>query len=256
MDLELAGKVALISGGTSGIGLASAAAFLAEGACVALMARDTGHGEDAVRGLRAAHGAPEDVVFCAGNVAQKDDCARVVQEVQSYFGHIDVLVNAAGIYAEGALEALHEEELDAVLATNVKGTMLLSQAALPRIKEVRGNIVNVASDAGLHGNYFAAAYCASKGAVVLFTRALALEVASAGVRVNAIAPGDVMTPMTQAQLDAAPDPVQALREMAGVYPLGRIATADEAAALIVYLASARAAFMTGTICPLDGGLTA
>ena len=108
----------------------------------------------------------------------------------------------------------------------------------------------------MHGNYFAAAYCASKGAVVLFTRALALEVASAGVRVNAIAPGDVMTPMTQAQLDAAPDPVQALREMAGVYPLGRIAAADEAAALIVYLASARAAFMTGTICPLAGGLTA
>ena len=255
MNFELTGKAVLISGGTSGIGLAAAEAFLAEGACVALMARDAQRGEEALRQLRANRAA-EDVIFLAGDVARAEDCARVAAAAERYFGHLDVLVNSAGIYAEGALEELSEAELDAVLGTNAKGTILLTQAALPALKAARGSIVNVASDAGLHGNYFAAAYCASKGAVVLFTRALALEVASCGVRVNAIAPGDVMTPMTQAQLDAAPDPVQALCEMAEVYPLGRIAAAEEAASLIVYLASARAAFMTGAVCPLDGGLTA
>ena len=256
MDLGLTGKVVLISGGTSGIGLAAAQLFLQEGACAAIMARDAARGEDVLRQLRRAHDAAEDVIFISGDVTSAADCARAVREARAYFGHIDVLVNAAGIYEEGALEDLSEERLDAVLATNVKGTILLAQAALPALKETKGNIVNVASDAGVHGNYFAAAYCASKGAVVLFTRALALETASFGVRVNAIAPGDILTPMTQAQLDCAADPVQALREMASVYPLGRIGTAEEAASLIVYLASARAAFQTGAIYGIDGGLTA
>ena len=114
----------------------------------------------------------------------------------------------------------------------------------------------MASDAGVHGNYFCAAYCASKGAVVLFTRALALETAAFGVRVNAIAPGDILTPLTEAQLGTGEKREESLQEMASVYPLGRIGTAAEAAALIVFLASARASFVTGAVYGIDGGLTA
>ena len=237
-----------------GIGLEAAREFLQEGARVCLMGRSAERGQAAVRLLqREAHGA--DICFMAGDVRSKADCSRVVRETER-FGGLDVLVNSAGIYREGALEDLREEELDDLLACNVKGVFHLTQAALPVLKASRGSIVNVASDAGVHGNYFCAAYCASKGAVVLFTRALALETAAFGVRVNAIAPGDILTPLTEAQLGTGEKREQSLQEMASVYPLGRIGTAEEAAALIVFLASARASFVTGAVYSIDGGLTA
>lgn len=258
MDLGLSSKAVLISGGTSGIGLEAAREFLQEGARVCLMGRSAERGQAAVRLLqREARGADDvDVCFVAGDVRSKADCSRVVREMAERFGGLDVLVNSAGIYHEGALEDLREEELDDLLACNVKGVFHLTQAALPALKASRGSIVNVASDAGVHGNYFCAAYCASKGAVVLFTRALALETAAFGVRVNAIAPGDILTPLTEAQLGTGEKREESLREMASVYPLGRIGTAAEAAALIVFLASARASFVTGAVYGIDGGLTA
>ena len=255
MDLGLSSKTVLISGGTSGIGLEAAREFLQEGARVCLMGRSEERGHAAVRLLQhEAHSA--DACFVAGDVRSKDDCSRVVRETAERFGGLDVLVNSAGIYREGALEDLREEELDDLLDCNVKGVFHLTQAALPALKASRGAVVNVASDAGVHGNYFCAAYCASKGAVVLFTRALALETAAFGVRVNAIAPGDILTPLTEAQLGPGEKREQSLREMASVYPLGRIGTAEEAAALIVFLASARASFVTGAVYGIDGGLTA
>ena len=245
-------KRILISGGTSGIGLAAAKLFLQAGAKVALMGRSEQRGEAALQEL----GAGDRAIFVQGNVSRLADCRQALQQVSAKWAGLDVLVNSAGIYVEGAIEDMTEEEIVTVLDINVKGTYYLSQAAVPYLKASRGNLVNVASDAGVHGNYYCSLYCASKGAVVMFTKALALELAGFGVRVNAIAPGDILTPLTEAQLQASPNREDALREMASVYPLGRIGTAEEAAAAIKFLASPEAAFITGTILTVDGGLTA
>lgn len=247
------GKVVLITGGTSGIGLAAARQFLQRGAEVVLAGRNADRGQAAVRELDGGQHS----FFQAADVREPAACQAAVQAAVGRFGRLDVLVNSAGIYCEQAAEALTEERYAAVMDTNVKGTMFMARYALPELKKQPGSsIVNVASDAGLQGNYGCSLYCASKGAVTLFTKALALEAAASQIRVNCVCPGDIATPLTEAQLRAEPSYEEALQAMRSVYPLGRIGTAEEAAAVIVFLASPAASFVTGAAWSVDGGITA
>ena len=250
------GKVILITGGSSGIGLKAAELFLDKGAAVAINGRDEKRGTAAVAELKKKY-LDGKVVFIPGDVSKVSACEDIVSATVKEFGEIDVLVNSAGIYREKSLEDLTEEEYQTVMDINVKGTVFMSKAVLPILRKKSGrSIVNISSDAGLQGNYLCTAYCASKGAVTLFTKALALEVAPYGVRVNCVCPGDIMTPLTEAQIQAEPSREKALAEMASVYPLGRIGTAVEAAGVVVFLASDAAGFVTGAAWSVDGGITA
>lgn len=264
-------KTALITGGTSGIGLATARLFLSRGMRVAIAGRDEGRGQEALRMLaqeRPLGGAAEmasekggalaygEARYFSVDVRKSDECRNLAQRVADEFGRIDVLVNSAGVYMEQGAADLTEEDYAYVMDTNLKGTMFMTRYALPFLRRTKGTVVNVSSDAGLHGNYLCSLYCASKGAVTLYTRAVAREEAAFGVRVNCVCPADILTPLTEGQLAAVPDREAALREMAAVYPMERVGTAEEAAAVIAFLSSPAASYVTGAAWNIDGGLLA
>lgn len=254
MKLDFAGKSVLITGGTSGIGLAAARMFLAAGSVVALTGRDKDRGREALSNLSDLSGA---AFFINGDVTDVAACERIVREaVELFGGRLDVLVNCAGEYLEKPIEETTESEFDRIMAVNAKGTYFVSQAAVPSLKRSRGVVVNVSSDAGLTGNINCTAYCAAKGAVTLFTKALALELAPHGIRVNCVCPGDIDTPLLARQLSAADNPQALRRDMESIYPLGRIGTPEEVASVILFLASDAASFVTGAAWSVDGGLTA
>ena len=242
------GKRAVISGGTSGIGLAVAKTLLADGAEVWLLARH--ERSELVTRLQSAYA--DKVHFIACDVAKVSDCKAAAAEIKKH-GSVDFLVNSAGIYSEQSVEMLTEAEFDGIFNVNIKGTVFLTQALLPHFAAA-GAVVNVASDAGISGNYGCAAYCASKGAVVAFTRALALDTAPR-LRVNCVCPADIATPLLERQLAAA-NGSYTLADVAEAYPMGRIGTAEEVAHVICSLLSPANSFMTGSIIAVDGGLTA
>ncbi len=252
--MRLQNRVALITGGTSGIGEATALLFAQEGAKVVVTGRSEKRGAAAVDRIQKQGGS---AAFVSADVSSAADCRKSVDEALRLFGRLDILFNNAGIfYPQTALEC-SEREWDEQIDVNLKGTFLMSKYALPpMIAQKSGVIINNSSGWGLVGGDRAIAYCASKGGVVLMTKALAIDHGRQGIRVNCICPGDVDTPMLPE--DAKMRGLSWEKYLAGCNerPLGRIGTVDEIAKAVLFLASDDSSFMTGSALVVDGGGTA
>ena len=248
-------RVALITGGASGIGLATAHRLAADGFTLALADIDTSGLERAVAEL-----GPDVAYAIPTDVRSFDDCAAAVGAAVDRLGRLDVLVNCAGVWVEGPTDTMTEADWDRVVDVNLKGTFGMCRSAIPALEATRGCIVNVSSDAGLWGNKGAAIYSASKGGVTVLSKALAVELAERGIRVNAVCPGDVDSPMIryQAETFGGGDPEGYLAKLLEAYPQRppRFIRPDEVAELIAFLCSDRATPITGAAISIDFGLTA
>lgn len=252
--MRLPNKVALITGGTSGIGEATAILFAKEGASVAIAGRDQQRGDEVCNSIIRSGGK---AIFIQADIRKAEECRQAVDQTINTFGRIDVLFNNAGVfYPHTALEC-SEKEWDEQLDVNLKGTFLMSKFALPDMIQRRsGIIINNSSGWGIAGGDSAVAYCASKGGVVLLTKAMAIDHGRQGIRVNCICPGDVDTPMLPA--DARMRGLKWNDYLAGCAdrPLERIGTPEEIAQAALFLASDDSSFMTGAALVVDGGGTA
>jgi NAD(P)-dependent dehydrogenase (short-subunit alcohol dehydrogenase family) len=249
--VRLLNKVAVITGGTSGIGEATAILFAKEGASVAITGRNEERGRQVRDTILRGGGT---AIFVAADVRQAQECRRVIDQTMSGFGHLDILFNNAGVFYPHTALDCSEEEWDEQIDVSLKGTFLMSKFALPEmIRRGSGVIINNSSGWGMVGGDSAVAYCAAKGGVVLLTKAMAIDHGRQGIRVNCICPGDVDTPMLPQ--DARLRGLEWQNYLAGCAnrPLGRIGTADEIARAVLFLASDDSSFMTGAALVVDGG---
>jgi meso-butanediol dehydrogenase / (S,S)-butanediol dehydrogenase / diacetyl reductase len=251
---RLSGKSAIITGGGTGIGRACALMFAQEGAKVTIAARRR-EKLDAVASEIAQAGGEALAVEC--DVTDEASVARAVQMAEERFGKINVVVNNAGQVHVGSVEETAVEQWRAILDANLTGTFLVSRAALAPLRRAGGgSIVNVGSYLGLVALPQRAAYCSAKGGVTLLTKAMALDHARDGIRVNCICPAIVETEMALSGIARASDPAAYRRARESQLPLGRIGKPEDIANLAVFLASDESSWMTGVAIPIDGGLTA
>jgi 2-keto-3-deoxy-L-fuconate dehydrogenase len=251
---SLTNRISLVTGAGSGIGAAIAETYARAGAFVFVSDRDEKAGRETLARIWQSGGAG-DFVEC--DVAQEADANRALQQVMAFQGRLDILVNNAGIGHVGTILQTTAADLDRLHAVNVRGVFNMSKAFLPgMLSRKQGVIVNLASIGGVVGIRDRLAYCASKFAVVGITKAMALDHARDGVRINCICPGRVETPFVAARLKEYPDPQKAYEEMASTQALGRMGRPDEIAAAALYLASDEASFITGTDFIIDGGWSA
>ncbi len=247
---EMQDKVVIVTGASSGIGRATALKFAAQGARVALVARDADALVQVAREIAANGGEAKAI---PADVTDEAAVERVVQETVAAFGGIDVLVNAAGIIATGTIETTTLEEWDYMMNVNARAPFYLMQCAMPYLIERKGNVVNVSSVTGVRSFPGILAYCVSKAAVDQLTHCAALEMASRGVRVNAVNPGVVRTQLHRRGGMDEKEYTAFLERSKNTHPLGRVGQPEEVAELIYFLASPRAGWITGVTCPIDGG---
>jgi NAD(P)-dependent dehydrogenase (short-subunit alcohol dehydrogenase family) len=248
---QLQGKTAVITGGAGGIGRATALLFAQEGASVSIVDLNQDAGEHVVREIQAAGGR---AIFERADVTRSADCRGAVERTLNEFGGLHILFNNAGIIRRASVLEISEQDWDAVMAVNVKSIFLMSREAIAVMAAAQGgSIVNTASGWGLAGGPRAASYCASKGAVVLLTKAMAVDHGRQKIRVNCICPGDTDTAMLRSEARQLGEAEERFLSDSARRPLGRVGTPEEIARTALYLASDAASFVTGTAVVVDGG---
>lgn len=244
--MKLNGRVAIITGAGSGIGKATALLFAKEGAKV-VVADMNEHG--AFETAREIVGTGGNAFFFALDVTNREQIKQMVEEVLNAYGRVDILINNAGITQDAQIMKMTEEQWDKVIDVNLKGAFNCTQAVVEAmVKQGSGVILSTSSVVGIHGNFGQANYAASKAGLIGMTKTLAKELGKKGIRVNAIAPGFIATPMTAAV------PEKVLEVMKEKTPLRKIGEPDDIAQAFLYLASDEAKFVTGTVLSVDGGL--
>ena len=253
--MKLADKVAVITGGNSGIGKATAILFSQEGAYVCITGRDESRCRDVIEEINRIGGR---AIFVTADVRFPDACRRTVEATLEAFGRLDILFNNAGVYYAANAVDCSEEDWDLTIDINLKGTFLMSKFALPTmIEQGSGVIINNGSGWGIVGGNEAVSYCASKGGVVLMTKAMAIDHASQGIRVNCLCPGSVKTPMLDEDARLRGLTWEEYHKQDAAHrPMGRIGTPEEIAKSALFLASDDSTFMTGATLVVDGGGTA
>jgi NAD(P)-dependent dehydrogenase (short-subunit alcohol dehydrogenase family) len=245
------GKVALVTGGASGIGRATALLFAREGASVVITDLNRKAGQQVAAEINQSGGR---AIFEPADVTLASDCQRVVQRTVAEFGGIHILFNNAGFIRRASVVELSEQDWDRVMAVNVKAIYLMCREVVPIMAENGGgSIINTSSGWGLAGGPRAAAYCASKGAVVLLTKAMAIDQGPQKIRVNCICPGDTETAMLRQEAQQMGASAVDFLADSAKRPLGRVGTPDEIAQAALYLASVASSFVTGTALVVDGG---
>ena len=249
--MRLEGKVALITGGTSGIGSATAVRLAGEGAAVAITGRNAERGKQVVDAIVAKGG---EAMFIRSDVCIAAECRQAVDQTLERFGRIDVLFNNAGVFHPKTIPECTEEEWDETIDSSLKGAFLMSKYVLPSmIERGSGSIIHTSSGWGILGGDKAAAYCAAKGGLIVMAKAMAIDHGPDGIRVNCVCPGDVQTPMLHD--DAAKRGMSWADYAAGAAerPLGRIGTTEDIADAVLFLASDESSFVTGDALVVDGG---
>jgi NAD(P)-dependent dehydrogenase (short-subunit alcohol dehydrogenase family) len=250
-DERFQGRTVLVTGAAKGIGRATAEQFASAGARVALVDRD----RETLTAVCDALGERGSVLALPADVSVAADLDRAAARCVEAFGGIDVLVNNAAVHFARAIDAYTAEEMDWILGVNLKGALHAVRAALPALRRAKGNIVSVSSMTGLVGQANGAVYVASKGALISLTRALALELGADGIRVNCVCPAGVDTPLMRGWAATMENPEEVLKGQAAMHLTNRMATPDEIAAAILFLASPSASFITGIALPVEGGAT-
>ncbi len=244
----------MVTGGGSGIGRSIALLFAGEGAHVVVADKVPSGAEQVVLAIRRDG---RKGVFVQGDVGLWSDANAIVKETIREYGRLDILVNSAGIQIQGSVVEATEESWDEVIRVNLKGTFLMSKFAIPEMmKQGRGVVINLGSGAGLLGVAGGAAYCASKAAVVVLTKQVAVDYGRYGIRVNCLCPGIIDTSFNDRLLELTQDPVAERKKLEGASVFGRLGTPEDVAHAALYLASDEAAFVTGLSLVVDGGMLA